>query len=305
MSWQPERSLGAVLALAVVAAAATGGWRLNRPFPNSSAVFVQALAQTDIVIDARGTLGYGQGHIPGALRLWSRDLLSYSGAVTGVLAATDDIARRVAALGLTPGAEAVVYDGGNGADAPLVAMVLTAMGVEARVLAGGYAGWVAAGGEPTQDPVPVGIEASPGDWVLDLAVLVPLNNVVAEIERTQAVTVDARMGADFAAGRLEMAVNLPAAAVAPGGGLQRWSGMDWLVAPAGIGAETPLMVYGDSVAQAAQVWLAMRAFGAQSVQVVAGPYAALAAAGVPMTSAQSAAAPSRRPSICWANNPGT
>lgn len=298
MTWQPRQSIGVVLAVALVAAAMTGGWRLNRAFPNQSDWFTGQVAPSAMVLDTRGSLSYSKGHIPGAPRLWSRDLLSYSAARPGVLKDPAEIAKRVTALGLAPGSEVVVYDQGTGADAPLVALVLTALGMNVRVLVGGYDRWVASGGAVSQDPVPVISEAANPDWKLDPALLVPMD-VVLQAQSTDDVTlVDARDAIDFGAQHLQMAVNVPAGNLAPDGALPRWSEAAWLMAPTGIEADTPVVIYGAELGQAARTWLSLRAYGVGPVQVFAGPFAVLAAAGLAMEASAGGAA-ARTSSVCF------
>ena len=297
MTWWPRRSVGVALALALVAAAMSGGWRLNRAYPNQSDWFTDGVEQAALVIDARGSLSYSQGHIPGAPRLWSRTLLSYSAALPGVLKSAEEIAGQVSALGLEPGREVVVYDQGAGADAPLVAMVLTALGIETRVLSGGYDGWVAAGGAVSQDPVVTTTSAA--EWVLDQALLVPVEAVVQAQMAGNVTIVDARSAIDFGAGHLEMAVHVSADALAPDGVPARWSEAAWLVTPAGIQSGTPVLVYGADIGQAARTWLSLRAFGVASVQVFAGPFPVLAAAELPMEAGGAA----RSGSVCFAVAP--
>ncbi len=302
MTWQPRQSIGVVLAVALVAAAITGGWRLNRAFPNQSDWFTGQVTQSAVVIDARGSLSYSQGHIRGAPRLWSRDLLSYSAALPGVLKSPDELIQQVTALGLAPGSEVVVYDQGTGADAPLVAMVLTALGVNVRVLIGGYDGWLASGGAVSQDHVPAVSQAANPDWKLDPALLVPVD-VVLQAQSTDDVTlVDARDAIDFGAQHLQMAVNVPAGNLAPDGALPRWSEAAWLMAPTGIESDTPVVIYGVELGQAARTWLSLRAYGIGPVQVFAGPFAVLAAAGLAMEAAP-AGAGARASSVCFGAAP--
>ena len=303
MTWRPPKFVGLVLAVALVTAAATGGWRLNRPFPDYDEWFTGQVPGAALVIDARGSISYAQGHIPDAPRLWSRSLLSYSAALPGMLKSGEEIARLVSALGLEPGREVVVYDQGGGAGAPLVVMVLTGLGIKARVLAGGFDGWVAGGGPVSQEPVPPAIDAAAGDWALDGALLAAVETVRRAQTTGDAMIADARGAIDFGAGHLEMAVHLPADQLAPDGTLARWSEATWLVAPTGIQADTPVVVYGADLEQAARAWLSLRAYGVGRVQVFAGPFQVLVAAGLRMESASAGSALVRSASICFGAAP--
>lgn len=299
MNGQSQKLVGLVMAVAVVAAAASGLWRLNRPFPEYDQWFAAQVPQGAVVIDARGSLSYSRGHIPGAPRLWSRDFLSYSAALPGVLKTPDEISAILGAIGLAPGRAVVVYDQGTGADAPLVAMVLTALGVSAKVLAGGFDAWVAAGGVPSTGQVAPALAVSPGEWATDQTLLVSAEAIQGAQSNDEILLADARGGIDFAIGHLEMAVSVSATQMAPDGGLPRWSEAAWVVDPVGVGPETPVMVYGTDLAEAARTWLSLRAYGIENVQVFAGPFQVLAAAGLAMEDPVAGAPVVRASSVCF------
>ncbi|MBT4709978.1 MAG: hypothetical protein HOB82_00405 [Alphaproteobacteria bacterium] len=294
--WQ--KLVGLVLAVALVAAAASGLWRLNRPFPDYDQWFVAQISDGAMVIDARGSLSYSRGHIPGAPRLWSRDFLSYSAALPGILKTSEEISAILSAIGLAPDQEVVVYDQGTGADAPLVALVLTSMGVSVRVLDGGFDAWLAAGGTPSKDPVAPAAAVSPGDWAIEQTTLVSTEIVQGAQSNEAIVLADARGEIDFAIGHLEMAVSVSAGQMAPSGALPRWSEAAWVVDPVGVLAETSVMVYGTDLAEAARTWLSLRAYGIDNVTVFAGPFQVLATAGLPME-VPVAGAPVRASSVCF------
>ena len=298
MARQSRRALGLVLGLALIAAAATGAWRLNRSFPDYDQWFAVDVPQAAMVIDARGTLSYSRGHMPGAPRLWSRDLLSYSAAMPGVLKSAEEIAGIVAALGLEPGREVVAYDQGTGADAPLVVMVLTSLGVSARVLDGGFDAWVEGGGAVSTEVVAPGPGVGADVWAPDGPLLVSLEAVRQTQTTGDAALADARGAIDLAIGHLEMAVHLSAAQMAPNGGLPRWSDVAFLVSPTQIQTGTPVVVYGNDLAEAAHTWLSLQAYGIDRVQVFAGPFQVLANADLAME-VPLAGAPVRASSVCF------
>ena len=299
MSGRSQKLVGLVLAVALVAAAASGLWRLNRPFPDYDQWFAVQVPQGALVIDARGSLSYSRGHIPGASRLWSRDFLSYSAALPGVLKNPDEISAILSAVGLAPGREVVVYDQGTGADAPLVAMVLTSLGVSARVLDGGLDAWVAASGVPSTDPVAPAAVVSLGEWTTEQTLLVSADAVQGAQSSDDTLLADARGAIDFAIGHLEMAVSVSATKMAPDGGLPRWSEAAWVVDPAGVLPETSIIVYGTDLAEAARTWLSLRAYGIEDVKVFAGPFQVLAAAGFAMEVPVGAGAPAPASSLCF------
>ena len=294
-----QRGIGLVLALAVVAVAATGGWRLNRPYPGEPEIWAAALPPGAVVVDARGPLAFAGGHLPSAVRLWSRDLLSYSGPVPQVLADVGTLAERLSAAGLSPDDPVVVYDDGDGADAPLVAMVLTAFGIDARVLAGGAEGWVAEGGilERGGAPAP---SAGAETWAFDNRLLVRTEEIAAHVAQNLVAPVDVRPPSAYAESHLTRAVNLSESSLMPGGSLPRWSEMAGRMAAARLTDDTHVLLYGADLAQTARAWLAFRAFGRDHLHVVAGPFVLLEAAGLELTSTPVARAESKRTSsVCW------
>ena len=298
MSGTSQKLVGLVLVVALVAAAVSGLWRLNRPFPEYDQWFVAQVPQGAMVIDARGSLSYSRGHIPGAPRLWSRGFLSYSAALPGILKTPEEIWAILGAIGLAPDQEVVVYDQGTGADAPLVALVLTSLGVSARVLDGGFDAWLAAGGTPNTDPVAPAAAVSPGDWAIEQATLVSTEIVQGAQTNEGIVLADARGGIYFAIGHLEMAVSVSASQLAPDGALPRWSDAAWVIDHVGVLPDTSVMVYGTDLAEAARTWLSLRAYGIENVKVFAGPFQVLATAGLAMEMPV-AGAPVRASSVCF------
>jgi len=124
------------------------------------------------VLDTRWQLGrddgreqYLAGHIPGAIFVdVERDLSRHGEASEGRHPLPTDAALAAAARrwGLKPGASVVVYDGFRMLAASRAWWALRRAGVDVRVLDGGWAAWLAAGGETQTGDV----AAEPGDIVL-------------------------------------------------------------------------------------------------------------------------------------------
>ena len=101
-----------------------------------------------VILDARPKKEYDAGHIPGAVWL---DLAAWSKAVTSD-DSRDGWSARVGALGIDGKSPVVVYDDERSRDASRVWWILRYWGVpEARVLNGGWKGYLAAGGKSTKD----------------------------------------------------------------------------------------------------------------------------------------------------------
>ena len=267
-------SLVSVMALVVLllAGSAMGVWRLNRPYPEEAAVFTSDPHYGSAVIDARGPLAYRQGHAQGARHLYARRLLSYDGAVGGVLADTGTIRARLHALGLVPGEKVLVYDGGDQRDAALVTLVLQAYGVGARALRGGLAKLPG----PRTRAAPE-VEPTTKVFTRDARVLVTAADSLKHLRDNAVASVDARAAGDYLAGHVASAVELPAGTLLPGGGLPRYATLDALLARAHITRDTHVFLYAGELAGAARAWLALRAYGIHHVHVLDAPYAALVA----------------------------
>lgn len=101
------------------------------------------------VLDARGRRDYRAGHVPGAVRIdWTdyRDGWFRTGRLSEDL---DDLARKLAALGVDDRRPVVVYGNGRagwGEEGRIVWMLHYLGHPDARLLDGGWRAWVAAGG---------------------------------------------------------------------------------------------------------------------------------------------------------------
>lgn len=288
-----------VLAILLLAAGAVGAWQLNRPLPAASELLVAAPPADALLLDARGSLAYRRGHLPGALQLWSHDLLVFEGEIPGMLAAPDAIAARLRLLGLETGDTVVVYDDGGGADAPLVTLVLRSFGIDAYLLAGGLERWRERGGELGSGPGPQP-PPSAEDFGFDRRLLVAADETRRHLEENAIAPIDTREAHLYRAGHIDGAVNLAADRLLPRGDLPRWSDLDRLLRAARITRDTHPVIYGTDLAAAAAAWLSLASYGVEHLHVVAGPYQSLIAAGLPVSrSASLAATSTRSSSVCW------
>lgn len=285
----------AVLAALLLSTSALAVWRLNRPYPQRAAVVTDDPHYGSAVIDARGPLAYHRGHAKGARELYARSLLSYTGRVGGVLAEPASVADRLHALGLAPGEKVLVYGAGDGRDAGLVALVLQAYGVAARLLRGG----VTALPGPLTRAVPV-VTPTTAPFQRDPRLLVAAADAPEHLRENAVAPVDVRPAARYGEGHVTGAIDLPAADLLPGGHLPRYATLDARLQRAHITRLTHVLVYGDDLRDAAAAWLALSAYGVRRVHVLSAPYPALIAAGAP-TSRASAQVTTAEPngSLCW------
>lgn len=285
----------AILAALLLSTSAMALWRLNRPYPRQDAVLTSDPNYAATVIDARGPLAYHRGHARGARELYARALLSYTGRFGGTLADPATIADRLHTLGLAPGEKVLVYDAGDGRDAALVTLVLDAYGLRARVLSGG----VAALAGPLTRAAPK-VTPTTAAFRRDPRLLVAAANAPKHLRENAVAPIDARPAASYGVGHVTSAISLPAGEVLPGGRLPRYATLDARLQRAHITRLTHAFVYSDDLRNAAAAWLALSAYGVRRVHILSAPYAALAAAGAPTSSAPTQATTAEpNGSLCW------
>ena len=125
----------------------------------------------DLMQPAAGRAAYGEGHIPGAHFLDLEDDLSAPRGEHGgrhPLPSPAVFAQRLAELGVVPGTELLLYDDSRCVFAARLWWMLRGLGFgPLRLLDGGYAAWMAAGGTPSTalPPVtPAAAAAVPENW---------------------------------------------------------------------------------------------------------------------------------------------
>ena len=115
-------------------------------------------ASFDLGNVAAGEAAFAAGHLPGSRYVHlDRDLCAAKTGRNGRHPLPDRaaFARTAGTLGVTPGTQVVALDRNGGAYAARLWWMLRWLGhAEVAVLDGGYKAWVAAGGEPSAEPVP-------------------------------------------------------------------------------------------------------------------------------------------------------
>lgn len=288
-----------LLALLLTSVAGLGLWQLNRPLPNAEALLTERVPEDAMLVDARGSLSYRRGHLPGAQHLWSQDLLSFTGEVPGALAPSEAIAAKLRTLGLPEGRQVVVYDEGDGQNAPLVVLVLHAFGVDARLLEGGLQHWTERDGTLSTE-LPPAPQPSEVSFQLDDRLLVDAEETLLHLDENLIAPLDVRDVSAYLQEHIERAVNVQADRLLPGATLPRWSVLNNQLERARLTHDTHPLIYGTDLNQAAQGWLALKAYGIPHIHVYAGPYEGLVRAGLPVSesvSEQAVSTPSS--SLCW------
>lgn len=222
---------------------------------------------------------YLAGHVPGAVYVPLEEELARHGAPEDgrhPLPTADVLQRAVQRWGVRSGDLVVVYDGGTTLASGRAWWLLRAVGLDVRVLDGGYPAWVAFGGDIATDDV----RPTPGDAVIG-ALPAGISLDAAAEWPAHGTLVDVRAAARFRgevepmdpiAGHIPGAVNLPAPAFFRPDGTFR--GPDELATVwDNVAAQTEIAVYCGSGLTAAQAALAAEIAG-RHAEVFVGSWSA-------------------------------
>lgn len=162
---------------------------------------------------------YAEGHIPGAVYVDLETELSAHGAPSDgrhPLPSTEALQAAARGWGLNDGDFVVTYDDFGGLSAARAWWMLRDAGVEVRILDGGLQAWIAAGGEPESDAVPVapgGITLSQGAMprlTIDEAAALPQTGLLVDVRLPERYRGEVEP-IDPVAGHIPGARNLPTA----------------------------------------------------------------------------------------------
>lgn len=224
---------------------------------------------------------YRAGHIPGAVYVPLEDELARHGAPQDgrhPLPSRETLQQALRRWGVNPGDTVVVYDGGSTLAAGRAWWVLRGVGIDVRVLDGGYPAWLAAGGlVDIDDVVPAPRTIEIGDLEAGL------NSDDAGVWPEQGVLVDVRAAERFrgetepfdpVAGHIPGAVNLPSSAFfAPDGTFLSAGEIAKALDGVGATANIAVAIYCGSGITAAQAALASHVAG-RDVAVYPGSWSA-------------------------------
>jgi thiosulfate/3-mercaptopyruvate sulfurtransferase len=288
-----------LLAIVLLGFAGWGTWQLNRPLPHAYELITSEVPVDAVLLDARGSLSYRRGHLPGAHSLWWRELLAFSGDMPGLLAEPDALEEALRSRGLSPEQTIVVYDNGDGQDAPLVLLVLHAFGLKAQLLTGGVTGWLETGSELTTT-LPTTLSPHARPLTFDDKLLVDAAEAKANLEEALIAPLDVRTANAYLAGHIDTAINLPHEVLLPGGVFPRWSVLQQQFSQARLTPDTHPLIYASEASEAARAWLVLAAYGIEHLHVYGGPYQGLVEAGLPVSQLVNQAATSTQSSsVCW------
>ncbi len=234
-----------------------------------------ALPEGAWLLDGRSAEEYALGHIPGAIHAPWTELTGVD--ADGLWTPHPDAGGQLASMGLGAGGTFVVYaDPATswGADGFLY-WTLRHLGAEdVRLLDGGYAGWLAAGGEGQGRTGGGDFVARPGP---DL--LATTEEVQAALSHGEALILDVRSEEEWRAGTIPTAVHLPWEGALDGDGffLPEDQLRGWLE-EAGLVEEQPVITFCAAGIRAGHTFFALELLGFSSQDYV-GSWAAWTAAG--------------------------
>lgn len=237
-----------------------------------------AAPEPPLVIALTELESWAAGHIAGSQQIDWPELELDRTTADAIEAWEETIRAQLGALGITPDADVVIYDGGTLFAARLW-WVLDYFGhATKRILDGGLPAWVAAG-QPlsTEAPSAATPEAVPGDYPAnaDENRLATLDQVVLALDDPMVAIVDARTADEFAAGHIPGAINVnyPMNAV-PDDPKTYLSGEELtrLYADAGVTPDQLVVPYCTTGVRSAVTYTALRVAGFPNVALYTGSW---------------------------------
>ena len=223
-----------------------------------------------VIVAIANPADYEAGHIPGAI-LIAPESIEIAG--TEDPAWQDDIETILGGAGITPDSLVVVYDYGD-MNAARFWWALTRLSHPAvSVLDGGMAAWES-GDRTVELGVPlVDVATTVYYGVVDDSLVATTADVEAALTNPYVVIIDARPAAQYAAGHIPGAINIPAADnFGPDGALLPAEELYGLYDAAGVTPDKQVIVYCNSGVLSSNTALVLSSLGYWSVQIYAGSW---------------------------------
>lgn len=237
-----------------------------------------------IVVDfGRGRDEYDDGHVPGAVFVDMARITTNVGGVPMMLAHVERVASVLRGVGINDASTVVVYDDAGGLRASRLFWAVEYLGHEdVRMLDGGWGGWLAAGGEESQESP----SYSRGDFTPQVRheVLATRDWILESMGDAGTVVLDVRSEDEYsgADARAEMGGHIPGAVnvdwvgalteangrrVLPPGELRA------LYEQAGVTSDREVVTYCQGGVCAAHTYFVLRLLGYSAVRVYDGSWA--------------------------------
>lgn len=222
------------------------------------------------IIDVRGQKEYNTGHIPGSVRLNADSLRGAVAGISSVLLPRPILAGHMSLMGIGPNDLVVLVTGDRIRDATLAAMALERLGHSRyAILNNGWAGWLAADGQVTNDlpkvtPAEYPVASGPDGFT------VTYKEVLAATKDGRTVIIDTRPQAYYEgrksnearAGHIPGAVNRPYKEDLTKDGdrvvLKPLADLAKAYAAIIPGKDTPVIVHCRTGHQASQAWFVLK-----------------------------------------------
>ncbi|MDC0667818.1 sulfurtransferase [Nannocystis radixulma] len=234
----------------------------------ANVVTVQELLQAvpdpgRVIVDVRPAVAFAGGHIPGAVNLDVKALRVEVDGVPEQLAPRATIDAAMTQVGVELGDEVVVVDERTSPHAARVVWTLRSYGHtgdKLRVLDGGHAGWIAAGGPQTRESAAVPASERPRLGAEQPGLAVDAAWISAHLRDPAVLLLDVRSDEEWRAGRIPGAVHVPwQTAVTDDGKLREPAALRESYARA-LAAPT-VVVYCKSGMRASLTWLVLQLLG--------------------------------------------
>ena len=223
-----------------------------------------------VVVDVASLMDYEAGHIPGAVRIDPADIEIAGTEDAGWQA---DVELVLGQAGISPDSSVVIYDR-NDLNATRVWWALTRLSHSSvGILDGGLAAWEDGAGsiELGSGDVPAIPQIYAG--IVDESLVASTYDVEAALGDSTIVIIDARSAAEFAAGHIPGAINIPSSSLyAADGRLLDYDALFALFADAGAYPDQDVIVYCASGVAASNVVYALNVLGYWSVEIYAGSW---------------------------------
>lgn len=149
-----------------------------------------------LVVDLCSEQNYLAGHIPGAVHITPKSLMSGQTPAPGRLPTLEHLTQLMGSIGLSPGKHVVVYDDEGGGWAGRFIWTLDVLGHKHySYLNGGIHAWRSAGlSESTETPIPTHTQPS---FELHTDVIAEIDDIMPNLGRDDFVIWDARSPAEY------------------------------------------------------------------------------------------------------------
>jgi thiosulfate/3-mercaptopyruvate sulfurtransferase len=220
---------------------------------------------------------FDKGHIPGAVQVDYPQLNLGDTSTTAIATWESGMDALLTSLGISNDSTVVVYDNDTHY-APRLWWVLQERSHQqpVGVLDGGLAAWQASGGDVETETAEAKPAATPYAGSTNAVVLATKADVLASLDDSSVVIVDARTAEEYAAGHIPGAINIPFLAnYAPGadGGLLPVDELSKLYIDAGVTPDKQVIVYCSTGVRSASNYFALRWLGYPNARLYTGSWA--------------------------------